>query len=68
MHELVNTQKAADLLGLSIHTLRQWRLLKIGPPYIKQGTKVQYSTRDLAEWFERCRHTPDTQGSDNPAH
>ena len=68
MPELVNTDRAAALLGLSPYTLRQWRNDNAGPAFIRQGRKIQYDTRDLAEWFERCRHTPDTQGRDNHAH
>ena len=67
MPELLRTQKAAAMLGISPWTLRDWRLKKIGPAYIRQGRTVQYDTRDLADWFDRCRHTPDPQGRVNCA-
>ena len=68
MPELVNTDRAAALLGLSPFTLRQWRNDNAGPAFIRQGRKVQYDTRDLADWFDRCRHTPEPQGRVNHAH
>ena len=68
MPALVSTEKAALLLGLSAWTLRAWRNQGTGPAFIRQGRKVQYDTRDLADWFDRCRHSPDNaQGRVNCA-
>mgnify|MGYP003590680579 CR=1 FL=1 len=68
MPELLRTQKAAAMLGISPWTLRDWRLKKIGPAYIRQGRTVQYDTRDLADWFDRCRHSPTNETKDTNAH
>ncbi len=59
MPQLVPTQSAAQLLGLSPYTLRQWRRIGEGPAYIRQGRKISYDKKDLADWFDQCRHTPD---------
>lgn len=34
-------------------TLRNWRALKIGPPYIKVGKAVLYSRAALQAWDKR---------------
>ena len=39
MKELLKTKEAAQLLGVSISTLKKWRLDHKGPPYIKGAGK-----------------------------
>lgn len=49
----VTEQRAAQLLGLSVKTLRNWRGDQIGPPYLKYGGRngpVRYLLSDLIEW------------------
>ena len=46
---------AAEVLGVSIPTLRRWRLMKLGPRYFKPGdgprAVVRYSVVDLRDWL-----------------
>jgi hypothetical protein len=39
MKELLNSKEAAQLLGISVYTLKGWRLAQKGPPYIKGSGK-----------------------------
>ncbi|MGH6950672.1 MAG: DNA-binding protein [Vitreimonas sp.] len=38
---------------ITLGTLRNWRALKIGPPYIKVGKAVLYSRTTLQAWDKR---------------
>ncbi|MFN3465841.1 MAG: DNA-binding protein [Terricaulis sp.] len=38
---------------ITLGTLRNWRALKIGPPYIKVGKAVLYSRSALQAWDKR---------------
>ena len=45
----------AALCGISLATMRRWRLLGQGPKYIKLGAvAVRYRAEDLATWIESC--------------
>jgi predicted DNA-binding transcriptional regulator AlpA len=41
---------AAERLGLSVKTLRAWRLQGRGPKYLKLGRAVRYLVQDLDQW------------------
>jgi hypothetical protein len=57
--DLVNENTAADCLGIAVRTLRNWRVLRKGPPYRKIGGRlVRYHRSDLAE-FQRVMATED---------
>lgn len=46
-------QLAAELLGVSVHTLEKWRRSGyegVGPRYRLHGRHVRYDPRDLLEW------------------
>lgn len=38
---------------ITLGTLRNWRALKIGPPYVKVGKAVLYSRSSLKAWDKR---------------
>ena len=52
---LVPNAEAAELLGVRPQTLRKWRCLGGGPPYIRLGrglgARVAYRPADLNEWL-----------------
>ena len=57
------TERAvADLTGLSVATIRRWRLFKQGPPYKKFGAAVRYPHAELMSWLDaqgsKCDPTP----------
>jgi hypothetical protein len=47
-------KQAAAVLGVPFYRLKQWRVQKIGPRYIKLGasdqSRVVYAAGDLAAW------------------
>ena len=51
-------------LGVKPATIRQWRVRKFGPPYIKVGRLVRYRVADVAAWEQSHLHLfPDAVGS-----
>ncbi|SMP42452.1 Helix-turn-helix domain-containing protein [Desulfonatronum zhilinae] len=51
--EYVNDVAAAARLGLSVKTLRAWRLQGRGPRYLKLGRAVRYLVQELDAWASR---------------
>jgi excisionase family DNA binding protein len=45
--EVMTDHQAADYLGLSVATLRAWRLARKGPPYVQLGRAIRYRRSDL---------------------
>jgi predicted DNA-binding transcriptional regulator AlpA len=39
-------------LGISVATLRRWRLLRTGPTYTKLGASVRYREEDVRAYIE----------------
>ena len=58
---VMNTEEAAQYLGLSPATLETWRSLGGGPPYIPLGRKkrgwIRYRKAALDEWLESRERT-----------
>jgi hypothetical protein len=52
---LLNEFETARVTGLSVKTLRQWRIHKRGPRYIKLGRAVRYDPLDVATFIEAGR-------------
>ena len=48
----LNTDQAAEYLGVSSATLIDWRIKELGPIYSKSVRKVIYDVRDIDEWVE----------------
>ena len=57
----LNTEAAADYLGVKPNTLEVWRSHRKGPKYSKIGSRVLYDLGDLEAYFTSCSvHTVDT--------
>jgi predicted DNA-binding transcriptional regulator AlpA len=53
--QLLNEHAVAQLLGVSVATVRRWRLLRQGPKFIRVGAaSVRYRPEDLTAYIERC--------------
>ena len=59
MTTLINTLETfltendvARITGLSVATVRRWRILKQGPRYVKIGAAVRYKPSSVAEFLE----------------
>jgi excisionase family DNA binding protein len=61
---LLNTQQAAEYLGLSRKTLENWRHVGGGPNYRKLGGAVRYSTEDLNAYIDSAIRRNTTAGAD----
>ncbi len=57
----LNTEEAAEFLGVKPCTLEVWRCKKKGPRYSKLGSRVMYDQAELEAYFtSRAIHTRDT--------
>lgn len=54
----IDEKRAAEQLGVSVHTLRMWRHRGRGPVYSKLGRRVLYLPPDLDAYLEQCRVQP----------
>ena len=50
--ELLNEHDVARITGLSVASIRRWRVRKQGPRYIKIGAAVRYKSDDVSTWLE----------------
>lgn len=49
---LLNEHDVARVTGLSVASVRRWRLLRQGPKYLKIGAAVRYKADDISAWIE----------------
>lgn len=53
VERLVREHEAADFLGYSVATLRNWRVRGGGPRFVKISSRsVRYRIADLIDWIE----------------
>lgn len=50
---LLDERAVARLTGMSVASVRRWRLLRRGPHYLKLGSAVRYRPADIRAWLER---------------
>jgi predicted DNA-binding transcriptional regulator AlpA len=56
---LLTEQQAAEWLGLSVHTLRDWRWRKKGPPWMQVSAKcIRYSVAAVQKWLDNQTCNP----------
>ena len=53
----LTTERAAQELGISRHTLEAWRIKGIGPRFRKIGRRVLYEQGDLVVWASNQSRT-----------
>jgi hypothetical protein len=51
MVNLMTEQEVSKWLNVSVASLRRWRLLRLGPPFLKVGSLVRYPPEDLEAWL-----------------
>ena len=54
----VNEKQVSALTGISLSTLRKYRLWGKGPAYSKIGRSVRYALADVQEYMESHRVQP----------
>ena len=52
IENLLNEHDVARITGLSVASVRRWRLLRQGPKYLKIGAAVRYKAEDICAWLE----------------
>jgi predicted DNA-binding transcriptional regulator AlpA len=52
LESLLNEFDVARITGMSIATVRRWRLFGAGPKYLKLGAAVRYKRDDISAWLE----------------
>ena len=55
IERLLNERQVADLIGVSVATIRHWRHRGKGPSYLKIGPLVRYDPRAIQRWLGRDR-------------
>jgi excisionase family DNA binding protein len=53
--DLLTPENVAEITGLSLDTLAQWRSQRRGIPYLKIGRAVRYDPAEVQTYLERCR-------------
>jgi predicted DNA-binding transcriptional regulator AlpA len=48
---LLNEHEVAEMLRLSVATIRRWRVCGRGPKYLKLLTSVRYEPHALRQWL-----------------
>jgi predicted DNA-binding transcriptional regulator AlpA len=51
LESLLKEHDVARITGLSIASVRRWRLLRQGPKYLKLGSAVRYKPEDVSAWL-----------------
>jgi excisionase family DNA binding protein len=51
--ELLTEAELADLLKVSVRTVRAWRVEGTGPPALRLGRGVRYRRREVDAWLDR---------------
>jgi predicted DNA-binding transcriptional regulator AlpA len=52
LEPMLNERDVARITGLSVQTIRRWRLFRGGPKYLKIGAAVRYRREDILAWLE----------------
>lgn len=52
LQSLLNEFEVARITGLSVASVRRWRLFRRGPKYLKIGAAVRYKPEDISAWLE----------------
>jgi predicted DNA-binding transcriptional regulator AlpA len=50
--EYITEKDVSSFTGVSLSTLRRWRLMNEGPPWLKFGGAVRYPVAALRSWIE----------------
>jgi predicted DNA-binding transcriptional regulator AlpA len=48
---LLNEHDVARITGLSVASVRRWRLLRQGPKFLKLNSAVRYRAEDIERWL-----------------
>ena len=63
---MVTTKELAELIGVPVATLNNWRSIGRGPRSFRLGRAVKYLVADVAAWIEQQQQADDRFQSFNP--
>lgn len=52
LEKLLTVKEVAELLGVPVSTVYQWRYQGEGPPSLKLGRHVRYRPSDVEAWLK----------------
>lgn len=55
--KLLNSREAAPCVGVAEKTLNNWRVLGLGPKFIRAGGRIVYDPSDIEEWKSAQRRS-----------
>jgi DNA-binding transcriptional MerR regulator len=58
MSKLFTTKQLSELLIVPEGTLRYWRKIEAGPPWLKLEGSIRYAEADVLRYIERNRRIP----------
>jgi predicted site-specific integrase-resolvase len=61
--QLVNTRRAAEILGRSPDTLKRWRYEGVGPRYVAMEGRVSYDVSVLIEYINENTRVPSVRAA-----
>jgi excisionase family DNA binding protein len=53
----LKTRDVAELLGVTVSTLRNWRLRGEGPPVVRMGAEYRYRESAIEAWVQAQQAT-----------
>jgi DNA-binding transcriptional MerR regulator len=56
--KLMTTKAVSDMFSVPEGTLRYWRKVGLGPPWLKLEGSIRYAQEDVLRYIERNRRTP----------
>ena len=57
--KILNETEVSKLTGLALPTLRNWRHLRKGFPYLKLGKAIRYNLEDVLTYVAKKRIDPE---------
>lgn len=57
----IDEKKTAELMGVDVRALRNWRVRGGGPPFYKVARLVRYDQDEVITWVKARRFTSTTQ-------
>ncbi len=61
--QLVDTRRAAEILGRSPATLKRWRYEGIGPEYVEMERRVSYDVEVLVQYIRQNTRMPSVRAA-----
>ncbi len=56
--KLLTTKAVSEMLSVPEGTIRYWRKVGLGPPWLKLEGSIRYAQEDVMRYIERNRRTP----------